>query len=364
MQATSGFVRARSGILAAGALSVLLALGGCGGGGGGAGGGLVGGGGDFTYPSSLATATSVNGFISPYAIDDTGSSLVSVETSVFGQSPSSGGKITITVGDMNEKSSGTPIEPGFVVTLDPSAMPDLLSNSPLDSLSPSCMDCLKTGTALDNHGDTVTFIYLDPDPAKSGLTYSTLGMWTKDITGSPDWSKVGGAFSAGVLTRGIDLPTTGSAQYNGYFIGTYTTSDDQTTPSTHYSAGSYFVGANAAATANFVARTVTFSTSNTYISTPLMGPIRESRLDIPTSAPMAITPGSSSFKGGGNTLTNGFGMGATGEIAGGFYGQPDTATGLPSSPPELGGSLSIGNTAPRHQSLVGSFALRKTSSTP
>ena len=382
MQANVSFTRARSAILAAGGLLCLITLSGCAGGGGGGGLSTPS---PFVYPPSLEQATSsdtVDGFISPYKLDAAGTTISSVLPTVSGTAPSAG-KITITVDAI--PLSSTVEEPKFVVTFDStttngSTLPSLLSSnpfsSPLDSL-PSltatgpCQDCLRVVTAPAKVNNvetaTVTFIYLDPTSTSFPLRYSVLGLWAKPTTtsaGSPDpfWPEVGGAFSAGVLTRGIDLPTTGSAGYAGYFVGRYATSD-ATLP---YSPGTYIVGANASATADFSARTVMFQTANTYIAPEAGGAaFAEPKLDL-MSTPMTILAGSTtnSFTGsvGSKNLATGFFPSTTGKITGGFYGAPDTSTGLPSSPPELGGSLSVGNGVDKE--LVGGFALVKKTSTP
>jgi len=207
----------------------------------------------------------------------------------------------------------------------------------------------------------VTFTYLDPTSTTFPLTYSALGMWTKPTTtgtnGATDsnWPEVGGAFSAGVMTRGIDLPTTGTAFYNGYFIGRYATS---VPPATGISAGTYVVGANASATADFGANlgagAVSFSTLNTHIApestTGLGTPIPYSGLDLAATAlPITRTAISNVFSG---TVTTSSTL--SGQINGAFYGPPATTT--PFAPPEAGGSVAVTGT---NQNMVGSFALKK-----
>jgi len=225
------------------------------------------------------------------------------------------------------------------------------------------MDCLRTATAPavvnGTATATVTFTYLDPTSASFPLTYSALGMWTKPTTTNggnpdPDWPQVGGAFSAGVMTRGIDLPTTGTAFYNGYFIGRYATS----VPPPGISAGTYAVGANASATADFGANlgagAVSFSTLNTHIApestTGLGTPIPYSGLDLAATAlPITRTAISNVFSG---TVTTSSTL--PGQINGAFYGPPATTT--PFAPPEAGGSVAVTGT---NQNMVGSFALKK-----
>jgi len=375
MRTRSRFLSGPRGALIPAALSGLLALAGCAGGGGGPGipdnTPAV----PFTYPASLTDATStdnVDGIISPYALDGAGTTISTVSTTVFGTSPSAG-KITITISDITLPLSGG-TEPGFVVTFDPTSGSST-PNSPLESLpsipasfpgsSLLCTGCLKTTTApaVVNGVTTttmVTFIYLDPTSASFPLKYSALGMWTKPTDPlNLSWPEVGGAFSAGVMTRGVDLPTTGSAQYEGYFIGRYATSLNQSTggsDTSAHSAGTYIVGANASATATFgAAGSVMFQTTNTFITPEAGGPaVAESRLNLTSTAmPIVATSTSNGFAGAVGTGATGFFAGAPGTIAGAFYGPPATTT--PFAPPEAGGALSVNNPT---QSMVGSFAVK------
>ena len=357
MRTRSRFLSGRRGALIPAALSWLLALAGCAGGGGG--GSIP----DntpvvpFAYPPSLAAATStdnVDGFISPYVLNPAGTSLLKVDTTVFGTSPSAG-KITITIGDIALPSPPGAIEPGFLVTFDSTSggpLPISIS-SPLDSVG--CVGCLVTATTSATYSVSglpagpVTFTFVNPASASFTLNYSTLGMWSKPITSSADWQQVGGAFSAGVLTRGVDLPTTGSADYAGYFIGRYATSVTTLAPAP----GTYIVGANANATANFGTDLVTFFTSNTHIAPESGGPsvVAAPGLDFTSAAmPITRTSTSNSFAGVGTTAN-----GLSGQVAGALYGPPATTT--PFAPPELGGALSVGNGT--DQNMVGSFALKK-----
>ena len=355
MKTSSKASRARSAIFAAGALLALMTLGGCGGGGGG---GFV----NvppvpFMYPASLKDATSsdtVDGFISPYALNTSTYQLRSTTPTVSGTSPSAG-KITISVNAITLPDSN--VEPAFSVTFDPSASTTPLTNSPLEILLPACADCLKTATATssDSKSSPVTFTYLDP--SAFGLNYSALGIWEKPTTtgtgGTVDstWPVVGGAFSAGVLTRGIDLPTTGSANYSGYFIGRYVTSVNSglATP------GTYLVGANASATANFGASRngLVFNLEYKHCPRFRRGHAGSPRIAMPgldlNSGAMPITRTSTSngFRRNSRYVSNGL----SGPIQGGFYGPPATSGDF--APPELGGSLSVTNNL--NQSMVGKF---------
>jgi len=319
--------------------------------------------------------------MSPYAINDNGTTqnLISVTPGVSSTTPNNG-EITITINDI-AVSPPTPalvVQRSFLVTFNsnPTSGSPLWwqnASNPFESLSPACINCLKTASPDATYvggapAGTVTFTYLDSFAA--GLTYSALGLWAKPTDPfNSTWPDVGGAFSAGVQTRRIDLPTTGSAHYEGYFIGQYVTSVAVPFSSYNsgYAAGPYLVGANAAADAHFNTGFVTFSTSNTYIapSGGGGGALSEARLNLSSSA-MPISPTVNLFSGQvGTSDQNGFFPSTSTtpvNIQGGFYGKPNTSTGLPSSPPELGGSLSVGNGTDK--AMVGSFGLIKKSSTP
>lgn len=351
------------------ALLGLLALAGCaGGGGGGAAGNVVPALG-YTYPSSLTNATSSNyvgGSMAPYALDPTTPQLDSLTPSVLAASPAAG-QLTLVISGMSF-SGGT--EPAFQVTFDSTTTGSALLNSPLDGIG--CSSCLETATAQATYvssgtsAGTVSITYLDPNSPNFPLSYSALGIWTMPSGGtiSSSWPNIGGAFSAGVLTRGIDLPTTGTATYNGYFIGTYVNSD----VSSGIATGTYLAGAKANAQVDFSADSgegaiTSFTTSNTYISQELSSgklatPVPEPNLDLSTTTPMIIqrTVTSNSFHGGAGTLTNKMGMGTNGDINGAFYGPP--ASTAPYAPPEMGGSLGISNSG-NTQNMAGSFALKQ-----
>lgn len=365
-RARNGWPEKRWRVLTLVTLSGLLALAGCAGGGGGGGPAsalipaLT-----YQYPSSLSTATPadpIGGAIAPYALDPTSTppQLASIPPAVLGASAGSG-KLTITVSNIPLPSGVN--EPSFVVTFDPTSGSPL-STGPLDGIG--CSGCFMTTTAPATSvsdgkpAGTVTFTYLNPSSKTFPLKYSTLGIWTKPTTvsGAGAWTEVGAAFSAGVVTRGIDLPTTGTASYSGFFIGRYSNSDS-TTPGLP-PAGIYQVGANAQAQVNFGGKgAVMFSTSHTQISGGgLLAPTPEPNLDLSTNTPMTInrTVTSNSFAGGSGTLTNALHMGDSGQIAGSFYGPP--AATAPYAPSEMGGSLAVSN-ASKTQEMVGSFALKK-----
>jgi hypothetical protein len=351
-----GVIFKRYGALHAGALSVLLALGGCGGGGGsgGSGGSAGGSPASFSYPSSLATATSTNsvgGVVAPYALDPnpTTPQLNSIPLNLFAVG-STTGKLTFTVSAIPLPSGA--VEPSFVVTFDPANSLSTVANSPLGGLG--CPGCLKIGRAPATGGGPsavdVTFTYVDPASPAFSLKHSALGIWSKPTTvSSSNWQEVGGAFSGGVLTRVIDLPVTGHASYDGYFIGRYATSDPSFPP-----VGIYLAGAKAHVEVDFNSG-VTFTISSTNISgetsAGLDPPILVTGLDLTTTAMPINRSATTSTSFVGTPTTSGF---VTGEIKGNFYGPPDAAA--PYAPPELGGSLAVSSST---QSMIGSFVLKK-----
>ena len=159
---------------------MLLVLGGCGGGGGsGSAGGSPAG---FSYPSSLATATSTNsvsGVVAPYALDPRTTQLNSIPLGLFAVGATTG-KLIFTVSPIQLPSGA--VEPGFVVTFDSASSSSLPVNlnSPLSSLSPICADCLKTDTALAGGGaGSVNFTYLGAANTTFPLKYSALGIWSR-----------------------------------------------------------------------------------------------------------------------------------------------------------------------------------------
>src|SRR5205823_6564573 len=125
----------------------------------------------------------------------------------------------------------------FVVT------PQDAVSMPFTVAGTNCQNCFHSRTVGLNRD--VEFIDL---LETAGLRYSTLGLWSKPSSSAPD-TQIGGAFAFGVLTRNVDLPTSGTATYTGPFIG-------------RYADGSalYTVGAGARAEADFAARTAGFST--------------------------------------------------------------------------------------------------------
>lgn len=337
------------------ALVGLLALAGCAGGGGGGPGSQLTSALSYTYPTSLATATAADpagGAMASYALDPSTPQMDSIKPTVLSASASSG-VVTLSISAISLPSGG-PTEPAFVVSFNPTTASPLATTDPL-AFSGGCSGCFETTTATayvnGAPAGKVTFTYLNPSSPSFPLNYSTLGSWTEP-TGASPWSSMGGWFSIGILTRGIDLPTSGSATYNGYFVGQYVTSD----PTAPVGSGTYLVGANAQAQVDFGGNggkgAVTFSTSNTHLSGGgLASPQLENSLNLSTSSSMTITRTvtSNSFSGTVSTAN-----GLSGHIGGSFYGKP--ASTSPYAPPEMGGAAVASNST-NTQSVTGSFAL-------
>lgn len=120
---------------------------------------------------------------------------------------------------------------------------DLTGIAPFPDASASLSVVAGSKTAVDGSIRSISFVA----PAAGLLEYSTLGAWGYDL-GSLSY---GGFVSAGVTTRGTDIPVTGGAAYTGLSIALYS---DGVTP--------FAVGAVASATADFGSRSLSFATTN------------------------------------------------------------------------------------------------------
>jgi transferrin binding protein len=344
-------------------LSIVIALGGCGGGGGGGGGGGLGPGGSqgFTYPASLAAATTaeIGGFSAAYSFDSTNDRLSSVVPGTLGgavvvnvNTPTAGDYIVNVSGIVH---SGT-VEPPFSFTVRNAGMTG--GRAVAGATCATGTGCFRTPNApglTASDGGAVTLI--DLDMAAAQLTYSTMGLWSKPSSraGSPTID-VGGAFSFGVQTRGADLPTTGTATYNGPMLGRYANGTEIFT-----------VGAAATGRANFgvadanfggsnvPGRTVAFATTLTTITPSIGASIAAPNLNLTGS--FAYTPGTNQLVS--TSLSTAGGLTGPTSLSGTaravFFGPP--ATLAPFAPPELGGAFAVTNGS--NESMVGSFGLKR-----
>jgi hypothetical protein len=332
MQMTTSSFQQRFSIICV-ALLAFAALTGCGGGGsGGSGLGATPG---FAYQELLnASNDKIGGFSSAYTLSDPpGNVLTSTAAAAGGTVSASrnGPEFTFIVTGLQIGAGLT--EPQFQFTVNFVTPAGAFGTLHPLAGQPCVGSCFRTGTA-----DGVSFTYLDL--AAAGMTYSTLGLWSKPSTVVAN-TEVGGAFAFGVLTRGVDIPTSAlaNATYTGPFVGRYADGTDV-----------YTVGATATAAADFSSRTVTFNTTNSR---------RSGTLDLGLNLTGALTylPGTNSLEGTVATVPLGHGM--SGIAKGAFFG-PGGSTVATSAPAELGGVVAVSNspTTP-DKSMVGSFALKK-----
>jgi hypothetical protein len=182
------------------------------------------------------------------------------------------------------------------------------------------------------------------DPRTAGLSYSTLGMWTQDLP-APNATSHTGTFVAGALTRGSDIPTTGSATYSGLMTGIYA---DQRTLQTRTL---YAVGATANALADFGSRVVTLNTTGTQkvdINALTPTPMADPGLDV--SARFG-------YPAGRNVLTSTSFRTSSARMPTGF----STAHFFGPAAAELGGTFFVrnGSAAGNTEQMSGGFVLKK-----
>ncbi len=311
-------------------LCVGLFLASCGGGttasvgNGGAGGGS-GGGGPSPPPqtnSSLANLTVNQAFAAVSTVlsaDLTaGGSSANVSTSLAGLDGQS--KVTYTVSDA-----------GFTVSIkqDIVSFNEVFTSSNIDQSASNDSVRVYRVTHSDNTVDE--FDLLIPAEPNMALSYVTYGQWN-----SPNGSNRSlnfGTVVFGVQTPAANMPTTGSATYDGSTFGTLNIG------STLYNVG------------GFVELTADFSTSNVTGSTALM-----SKQNLQTGGVSAwrdltfnatITSGTNQFLGSAASDDSA----VTGTVAGGFYG-PST-NGIP---PEIGGAWRVSGSG---ETAIGGFVARQ-----
>jgi hypothetical protein len=163
----------------------------------------------------------------------------------------------------------------------------------------------------------------------TGFTYQTFGSWSPNAVIN---THIESYFSAGVTTSAATLPVLGTATYTGVAAGTYvnavTNDPSQTTATMN-------------ATANFVARTVAFSTTGTtsLSNNAVVGTLPTANAALNMSGTLSYAVGNNTFTGAVST-TNGMSGNATGR----FYG-PGIAAATPTkaigAPPEIGGTFAV-----------------------
>jgi hypothetical protein len=237
------------------------------------------------------------------------------------------GNYTFTVNALGES-------PAYTFTVGP-------TTSGLHALNgTSCGNCFRTDTINTTGSDgrpvTGSITYLDIN-GSSGLSYLSIGSWA--VTNDRSINLSGGAGVVGIPTRDADIPKTGTASYNGQFIG-------------RYMAGVEFsiVGATASALADFGAGVVTLSTTNTQRQVVFSD-------NFPQAVPGLDFSGTMNFQSSGGNRTNQLRgtmvtrSGMTGDAHGAFYGPAAS---------ELGGAVVFKGQQPfTPETLVGGFGLRK-----
>ncbi len=167
----------------------------------------------------------------------------------------------------------------------------------------------------------------------AGYSYQTFGSWalTDKVTGVVSEY----FFSTGAPTVGGTIPTSGTASYTGHATGNYLDANTRE-PAT--------VSATMNATANFASASVAFSTTGTTtLSANTPG-------GTPTANPGLNLTGTLNYTAGNNTFTGTVATanGMSGNATGRFYGTgiaAATATKVAKSPPEIGGTFAVMNTA-------------------
>jgi len=202
---------------------------------------------------------------------------------------------------------------------------DLTSSVAVPGLAPRT---LLSGTKTASDGSVRALTVLDTGTA--GFNYMVLGGW-EYASAAGATSAAGSMFVFGPATRSAEIPTTGTATYNGLMFGRYADGAQLWTAT-----------ASASATANFANRSVSLVTTNTQIvsvSTPQQ------------AAPNLNMTGTLTYPAATNALTGALSTpgGLTGPTEARFYG-PAAA--------ELGGTFFVrdpGNT----KQLTGTFGLKQ-----
>lgn len=150
------------------------------------------------------------------------------------------------------------------------------------------------------------------NPYAYGWDYQTFGIWN---TGGGTGSGTYGAMSAGSMTAGSAIPTSGTATYSGITGGRYVDG----------SGAYFFTGSSMSAAANFATRNIVFSTTGTQVTADLLNVSNNSGLNM--SGTLTYSPATNQITG---SVATGSGM--TGSVNGRFYGP---------AAQEIGGTFSV-----------------------
>ena len=170
------------------------------------------------------------------------------------------------------------------------------------------------------------------NPTDLGNNYQNFGVWETGVNAGP--GRVGAA-SVGAATPAASVPTTGTANFSGNVVGVHIDS----------SGNNYVTASNVALAANFGARTVGLTTSNTQkynLNTRSVYNLSASNLNL--SGALTYAAGSNSFSGSVQTAS-----GLTGTASGSFYGPAAT---------EVGGTFST-KAATGVENFMGAFGAKR-----
>lgn len=164
------------------------------------------------------------------------------------------------------------------------------------------------GAVVKNDG--TAFAVYPYSPLTLGWEYQTFGIWE---TGRGSASGVAGAVSAGVVTSGSSVPTSGSATFSGYSGGAYVTT----------AGADYLTRSTATLVTNFATRSIAFSTTGTVKALPsnVASSVSDSNLNM--SGTLTWSSGVNAFSG--SVLTTGGTL--IGTATGRFYGPSATEAG-------------------------------------
>jgi hypothetical protein len=260
--------------------------------------------------------------------------IIRTDGSVFLNSLGSTGPITREGSNFTFSVSGVGSEPPFSFTVNLNDPNFTSRNLPGSSQGNCAGNCVKVGMATNG----VAVQYLDL--AASGMEYSTVGLWARPGTQAGN-SEIGGAAAFGIMTKASDIPTTGTASYNGSFMGIYGDT----------ALGIFNVGAKASATANFGSGQVSFETTNSFRSATPGISASDPSLDLQGTMLMNTLNGNRINSMSGTVETKQPGM--AGQMVGQFFGPPSPTSGAPK---EMSGVVQVSNGSTK--AMQGAFGMR------
>lgn len=213
----------------------VLTLTACAGGGGGGGGGS-------SSSSNGNVTTTTTGFSGQSTWTSAGAGGVVTNIGIYNQS-SSGLTYTETVNSSNiVQSNSFTSSLGTIISFD-RAQGDTIGNIVTGPLAN------KAYAEIKSNGNDIAII---SPGSMNGWSYQSYGIWISNLNSSS--GTVGGG-SAGSLTTGVSIPTTGTANFSGTSAGAYTNS----------AGNAYLTGSAMSASVNFATRSLSFATTGTQI---------------------------------------------------------------------------------------------------